>query len=374
MINQLPTSTLGRTDICISLSDQHLANLLKSRQPVFLLAEVGMEQEIIAVAEALAAQMADGGTLEVFNVFVPSPLGTEQLQAVEHAIAATLAGIQYNLPTPPDTQNPSQADCSTKPLFFQNFNLLIPMIQDYIVSCIHNKKVSILSSDGSPTLYDIRPWLIISAIYNPLHFQQSNGQLFNYLNGVNYLNGGMHTGLIDICLPGLIKVHPLRKAVDFMDSYIESYLNSLKSSRNATDAPDGEPRIDPEAIEALKAYSWPGNYDELRIVLRRAFIFAAGERVSAQDVEEALEGFSSDEKVAEPALKYDVPQKFSLDEVMKSTEAHLIKQILKKAKTQKEAAEILGFNSPQAFADRLRKLKIDLPAHLKQKLHVKNQE
>ena len=54
-----------------------------------------------------------------------------------------------------------------------------------------------------------------------------------------------------------------------------------------------EVRFAPDAIDALQAYSWPGNIRELRNVIERILLFAEGEVVTVATVSSALPGSNS---------------------------------------------------------------------------------
>jgi DNA-binding NtrC family response regulator len=43
-------------------------------------------------------------------------------------------------------------------------------------------------------------------------------------------------------------------------------------------------RFDPDALEALVAYTWPGNVRELEHAVERALLMATGSRVRAEDL------------------------------------------------------------------------------------------
>jgi two-component system, NtrC family, response regulator AtoC len=51
--------------------------------------------------------------------------------------------------------------------------------------------------------------------------------------------------------------------------------------------------IEPEAVERLNAYGWPGNIRELENVIERALLFADGARIRLDDLPEELRGPSS---------------------------------------------------------------------------------
>jgi DNA-binding NtrC family response regulator len=56
--------------------------------------------------------------------------------------------------------------------------------------------------------------------------------------------------------------------------------------------------IDPETMERLAAYTWPGNIRELENVIERAVLFADGPRIRLDDLSDELRGTSPEDRVA----------------------------------------------------------------------------
>jgi len=83
-----------------------------------------------------------------------------------------------------------------------------------------------------------------------------------------------------------------------------------------------------DALQAMKAHSWPGNLRELRNLVERAVILSSGEVVGLDSL--PLGAKASEEK-------FEVGARISLDAL---EEAH-IKQVIASAKSLQEAAEIL---------------------------------
>ena len=79
----------------------------------------------------------------------------------------------------------------------------------------------------------------------------------------------------------------------------------------------------------MERYSWPGNIRELRNVIERATILAAGERVDVIDLPPSL----SDAVEKNPA----VGGVYSIEEI----EAEHIRQVLARSKNLQQAAAIL---------------------------------
>ena len=89
--------------------------------------------------------------------------------------------------------------------------------------------------------------------------------------------------------------------------------------------------LSPEALRALRAYSWPGNIRELSNVIERAAILCRSERIGIEFLPAGLQPGESAPKVGD---------RVSLDKV---EELH-IRGVLASAKSLQEAADILGID------------------------------
>lgn len=107
----------------------------------------------------------------------------------------------------------------------------------------------------------------------------------------------------------------------------------------------------PDALDRLVRHDWPGNLHELGMVLREALKESAGGRVEAIHLPLYLRAAST-----LPPLK----PSSSLDEVLETVEARLIRIALLKAKGNKsEAAELLGIQRSRLLR-RIETLKIEM--------------
>src|SRR5262249_14321170 len=79
--------------------------------------------------------------------------------------------------------------------------------------------------------------------------------------------------VVPIALPALRdRQSDIPKLVQF---FVQKFNTRLKKSV------DG---VDPEAMERLQTYSWPGNIRELENVIERAVLFADGSRIRLEDL------------------------------------------------------------------------------------------
>jgi NtrC-family two-component system response regulator AlgB len=83
----------------------------------------------------------------------------------------------------------------------------------------------------------------------------------------------------------------------------------------------------PEALQAMRAYSWPGNLRELRNVIERAVILAEGDRIEAADLGD----------IAGSVTEFRLGGRASLEEI----ENEHIRKVLANSRTIDEAAQIL---------------------------------
>lgn len=111
------------------------------------------------------------------------------------------------------------------------------------------------------------------------------------------------------------------------------------------------PAFSDEARRRVMAYPWPGNLRELRNVIERVVILAAGKEIKASDLPATLNGSAVGESSADGPNKGDW---VSLDEL----EAAHIKAILARTQSLAEAASVLGIDQATLYRKR-KKLGLD---------------
>jgi transcriptional regulator with PAS, ATPase and Fis domain len=102
--------------------------------------------------------------------------------------------------------------------------------------------------------------------------------------------------------------------------------------------------IDDDAVEKLKAYSWPGNVREIRNAIERGVLLSRGEKLTSDDLVLGRgQRQSQDGPMALPPEGMD----------LQNLESELVRQALSRAgNDQAEAAKLLGL-TPEAFRERL---------------------
>jgi len=102
-----------------------------------------------------------------------------------------------------------------------------------------------------------------------------------------------------------------------------------------------------EARQALLLHHWPGNLRELRNVIERAVIFAAGPAVGVNDLPSRI--VSTDPRaVPDPSGAIQVGLAVTLDQL----EAEHIRLTLERSRTREDAARILGIDASTLYRKR----------------------
>jgi DNA-binding NtrC family response regulator len=103
--------------------------------------------------------------------------------------------------------------------------------------------------------------------------------------------------------------------------------------------------FDPSALEMLEDYAWPGNIRELRNIVDRAALLAAGPSITPAEL--PLDGFLSGPDLIASAIS----RRWSLEEL----EKRYIREVLRQTgNNYSRAAEILGINRKTLFEKRKR--------------------
>jgi NtrC-family two-component system response regulator AlgB len=130
-----------------------------------------------------------------------------------------------------------------------------------------------------------------------------------------------------------VRLPPLRERVNDIERLALGHLRFLA-------AHSGKPAraFSPEAVEALRAYPWPGNLRELRNVIERAVILSTGERIEPADLVDDLH----------PVTELRLGGKFSLEEI----EAEHLRRVVANTRTLEEAAAILRIDPATLYRKR----------------------
>ncbi|MDY5423182.1 sigma-54 interaction domain-containing protein [Hornefia butyriciproducens] len=115
--------------------------------------------------------------------------------------------------------------------------------------------------------------------------------------------------------------------------------------------------LSPEALNRLYDYYWPGNVRELENVVHRLVISTRGNVIGDEDVDALLNESAYGDLVRSIRKTYDRNDRLDFHQIMEQQEKRLIEYALKKEKTTRKAADMLGL--PQTTLAR-KKLKYGL--------------
>lgn len=130
-----------------------------------------------------------------------------------------------------------------------------------------------------------------------------------------------------------IELPPLRDRRRDIPALTQQLLTSLGSELGLPEVPE----ISEDAVAALLSHDWPGNVRELKNLLERALILSGGRRIEARDL-----SLPTDDEAF--GLRVDFEPGRNLHDVTREVARRLIREALRRAPTQREAAEMLGLS------------------------------
>ena len=149
----------------------------------------------------------------------------------------------------------------------------------------------------------------------------------------------------------VIRTSPLRERIDELPLLAQAFLERANARMKTTHIGFSD-----DAIDALRAYDWPGNLLELSRVITAAMGGAQRDRIERKDLPAAIQGdFAS--SYLPPAPPPRIPMS-TLDEILVEVERKLIeKALIQTAGNKSRAAEFLGISRPRLHR-RINELKI----------------
>src|SRR5580698_2818155 len=146
-----------------------------------------------------------------------------------------------------------------------------------------------------------------------------------------------------------VDLPPLRKRKEDIPLLVDFFLKKY-AEENTRSAP----RITPEALRPLLAYSWPGNVRELENVIERAVVLSSGPDISVDLLPDQMLGRGSAFTLHDPAPDA------SLFEIVEDVERRVITDMLERCNwNQTEAAE--RFHVPlSTLNQKIRRLNIEI--------------
>lgn len=151
-----------------------------------------------------------------------------------------------------------------------------------------------------------------------------------------------------------IRMPPLRDRAEDIEKYAKLFLKQacqeLEKEVNA---------IDPQVIERLKRYSWPGNLRELKNIVVRAALLCPGDTISFAQIPEEIAGTASDVSGAAVESRSGKFGETDLKLIREEKERELIERTLKETKYNKsKTARLLNIHRKTLYA-KLKQYNID---------------
>src|ERR1700719_3706895 len=146
-----------------------------------------------------------------------------------------------------------------------------------------------------------------------------------------------------------VELPPLRQRKEDIPLLVEFFLKKYAEENGRA-----APRITPEALRPLMAYSWPGNVRELENVIERAVVLSSGLEISMDLLPDSMMGRGSS------LTLHDAPSDASLFEIVEDVERRVITDMLERCNwNQTEAAE--RFHVPlSTLNQKIRRLNIEI--------------
>lgn len=204
----------------------------------------------------------------------------------------------------------------------QNGTLLLdeigemPMrLQSKLLRVLQEKEVTKIGGTKSIKL-DVR---IIAATNQNIEQQIKNG---NFREDLYY-----RLNVIPIEIP------PLRERKDDISILADTFLNkfNLKYNKNK--------KIEASVLEVLEEYNWPGNVRELENLLERLVIYGDDEIINKENINNILRKNEFSQYLVER-------EEITLKEAVDLLEKDIIEKTLKKYRSSRKAAKVLGVTQP----------------------------
>jgi transcriptional regulator with GAF, ATPase, and Fis domain len=298
---------------------QQVRQVAPTESPVLLTGETGVGKDVIANAIHLASPRRDGPFIPVNCGAIPESLLDSELFGHEKgAFTGALAAKRGRF---------ERADGGT--ILLDEIGEMPPEAQVRLLRVIQNREVErIGGTERIPV--DIR---IIAATNRDLQEMVREGRFREDL--------WFRLDVFPIIVP------PLRERRSDIPALINYFIDKKAKELKTGDLP----RLAPDAIDGLMAYSWPGNVRELENVVERAMILHRGEPLRFDDLGHPVSATG----LGDVPLSDDQP--LDLDSVNRRHIKRVLEMAGGKIHGPSGAAEILGVN-PNTLRSRMRKLGI----------------
>lgn len=246
-----PLSRLTGSSEAVQALRQTVAKVARSQAPVHIAGESGTGKELVARTIHAAGGRADGP-------FVPVNCGAIPAELMESEFFGHKKGSFTGAHS--DKVGLFQAAEGGTLFLDEIAELPLPM-QVKLLRAIQEKSVRAVGSNAEVKV-DVR---ILSATHKDLARQVSEGR---FRHDLYY-----RINVIELRVP------PLRERDDDLIDLVGSILQRLGDTHGRNGL-----SLDDDAIDALRAYPFPGNIRELENILERAIALADGDAITAEDL------------------------------------------------------------------------------------------
>jgi transcriptional regulator with PAS, ATPase and Fis domain len=217
-------------------------------------------------------------------------------------------------------------------LFLDEIGELPPASQVRLLRALQERKIRPVGTDEEVPI-DVR---VIAATHRTLP--------------VEVLAGRFREDLYYRLAIGVLMLPPLRERSGDLALLIDAHLAEINGMREIVPSAEKHKKISSEAKNILLRHSWPGNVRELYNTLMRACLWAAGDKITAAHVLEAL-ALGMPPK-HDQILGRQMNEGFSLQAVLDEVMRHYLGRAIEQAHGNKsEAARLLGLRSYQTLTN-----------------------
>lgn len=154
-----------------------------------------------------------------------------------------------------------------------------------------------------------------------------------------------------------LKLPPLSERTGDLTLLIDALLERV-NQESEEDPTHQHKKLSVSARNLLLKHTWPGNVRELLNTLRRAVLWSSGDRLSKQDIQDAI--LPPIQSATQTILDHSLGNGFSLQSTLDEVAKHYLERAWEESnQTKNEAAKLVGLPNYQTFSNWLKKYGIE---------------